>query len=257
MVEIIGLTFTILDQCISYDMRVLNENTIWVANPNSLDGGLYFTSNGGGNWIRQYNNPNSQPEKVYMFNSRIGFISCTNTNYAFLKTTDGGNNWTLISGVDGFSDIYFIDSLTGWKANGTMKKTTNGGLNWITQQLPMGSNFVYTDALKFTNINKDTIWAAGANVIIGSNVRAVLYRTVNSGDNWLFQIPDTSINIFRYYHVKFTDKLKGWAYSTNTGIHTTTGGDTTWYTGIQQMPNAVPEGFILKQNYPNPLTPAQ
>ena len=40
-----------------------------------------------------------------------------------------------------------------------------------------------------------------------------------------------------------------------TGIHTTTGGDTTFYTGIQQTPNAVPEGFVLKQNYPNPFNP--
>ena len=97
------------------DMSVLSNDVLWLADNDPLTGGLFFTSNGGGNWIRQYNNPNSQPEKIYMFNSRIVFISCTNTNYAFLKTTDGGNNWTFIPGVDGFRDIYFADSLTGWE----------------------------------------------------------------------------------------------------------------------------------------------
>ena len=100
------------------DMSVLNADTQWLVTPNPLTGGVFRTTNGGASWVRQYNNPNSQPEKIYMFNSRIGFISCTNTNYAFLKTTNGGNNWTFIPGVDRYFDIYFADSLTGWKANG-------------------------------------------------------------------------------------------------------------------------------------------
>ena len=84
----------------------------------------------------------------------------------------------------------------------------------------------------------------------------MIYRTINGGDNWLFQVPDTSINIGRYFYTTFSDNLIGWSYSTSpTGVHTIINGDPIFYTGIQQLSNAVPEKFVLKQNYPNPFNP--
>ncbi|MBK9335025.1 MAG: hypothetical protein IPM96_22135 [Ignavibacteria bacterium] len=49
-----------------------------------------------------------------MYNSRIGFIGFNAGNPTIKKTTDGGFNWFTVSN-EGFTDIEFIDSLTGWK----------------------------------------------------------------------------------------------------------------------------------------------
>ncbi len=89
----------------------------------------------------------------------------------------------------------------------------------------------------------------------GTQTRDILYRTTNGGQNWMFQIPDTSMPYSNLSSIKFINNKIGWAYSFNpTGIHTTNGGDTVWYTGVIKKDNKVPIEFTLKQNYPNLLT---
>ncbi len=86
--------------------------------------------------------------------------------------------------------------------------------------------------------------------------RGVLFRTINGGNNWLFQLPDTSIHVVEYYFGKFINNRFGWAYHyTQGGIHTSNGGDTLWYTGLQQVSSEIPEQYKLYQNYPNPFNP--
>jgi photosystem II stability/assembly factor-like uncharacterized protein len=237
------------------DMYALSNDTIWLVDDVGLGGGVFRTTNGGGSWQSQLNLGSSNPDHIYMFNGRIGFI-CETNNY-IRKTYDGGQNWSIILNGQSFRDIYFIDSLTGWRAYGNnMYKTTNGGLNWVTQILPYGGNIITTGIYKFSNVNADTIWGSGGWVQYPNfEDRGMIYRTTNGGDNWLYQVPDTSIHIFQYYHNKFVNKNYGWAYSTFTGVHTTNGGDPIWYTGVQQISSEVPNDFMLKQNYPNPFNP--
>jgi len=74
--------------------------------------------------------------------------------------------------------------------------------------------------------------------------------------NWLYQVPDTSIHIGVYFNTEFENRLIGWAYSrTLGGVHTTSGGDTNWLTGIKQISNTIPKDYKLYQNYPNPFNP--
>ncbi len=243
------------------DMSVLNENTILLASPNPLTGGVYFTSTGGINWEQQFSGGNQNPNKIYMYNARIGFIS----NYLPLsntyKTTNGGLNWFLLLNNDRFMDIYFTDSLTGWKCIGeendsSMKKTTDGGFTWIRQQLPKGPNIIQYGMSKFSCINADTIWGTGSVIFFPNNqTRGIIYRTTNGGNNWLFQLPDTSINIYSYAFIQFINRNIGWAYTPNIGIHTTTGGNDTFYTGLQKISSKIPEQFKLYQNFPNPFNP--
>ena len=68
-------------------------------------------------------------------------------------------------GPGNFLDMYFVDSLTGWKANGNMMITTDGGFNWTSQILPNGGNIQITSMYKFSNINKDTIWGVGGIIL--------------------------------------------------------------------------------------------
>ena len=55
--------------------------------------------------------------------------------------------------------------------------------------------------------------------------------------------------------MKFYNNKIGWAYSPITGIHTLTGGDTVFYTGIKQTGSRTPYEYKLYQNYPNPFNP--
>ena len=241
------------------DMFVLNQDTIWLAMSESLTGGVFLTTNGGVSWVQQLNLGSANPSHIYMFNARIGFISpSTNNGTQYTrKTTNGGTTWdTLIN--QGFVDIYFTDSLMGWRARGNnMYKTIDGGYNWITQILPYGGYFVNIGVYEFSNINADTIWGVGGWLQYPNfQSRGVLYRTTNGGSNWLFQIPDTTINIHQYVFNKFTNKLNGWAYAGFTGVHTVTGGGDTTYSGIKRMSSFIPDNFVLEQNYPNPFNPS-
>lgn len=236
-------------------MSVLSYDTLWLVDDDGLTGGVYFTSTGGASWIRQVNLSGSNPDRIYMFNARFGFIAQSSGNSLY-KTIDGGANWTLISNNEGFNDMFFVDSLTGWKA-GPMKKTTNGGLNWVTQTMPGGGMIQINGISRFTNLNRDTIWGTGGYVLYpNSQVRSFLNRTTDGGNIWLFQIPDTSIVMGLYSYCDFINKLNGWAYTNSpSGIHTITGGNDTFFTSVKQITANVPEEFKLFQNYPNPFNP--
>ncbi|MGA2669048.1 MAG: T9SS type A sorting domain-containing protein [Ignavibacteria bacterium] len=230
------------------DISILNEDTIWVAVSSSTSGGVFRTTNGGQNWTQQLYLVSNNPNKIYMFNRNIGFI-CTTAGWIY-KTTNSGINWTLIYTVEGFTDMYFSDSLKGWKVEAyvqdSIKVTTNGGINWTIQILPHGGSFTFMS--KIAGLNKDSLWGVGGYLYNG---RGMIYKTTNGGTNWGYQAPDTTT----YYHCKFINRLNGWAYGASRGIHTVTGGDTTFYYGIQKISSEVPKDFILKQNYPNPFNP--
>ena len=68
-----------------------------------------------------------------------GWIS--GNNGTVLKTTNWGDNWSLINlGITNkLYCVRFTDTLTGWivGSNGLIKKSTNAGINWIT--IPSGT----------------------------------------------------------------------------------------------------------------------
>jgi hypothetical protein len=174
------------------DMSVLNEDTIWLVDANSINGGVFFTSTGGASWQQQLNLGSLNPNHIYMYNARIGFIA--DDNFYLRKTTNSGLNWDIISGAGGFRDMFFVDSLTGLKAYGSVEITFNGGVSWETQMLPSGPGIAALFSTKFTYIGSaDTIWLGGGRMIFpNSQGRGMLFRTTNQGSNWEFQIPDSS-----------------------------------------------------------------
>ena len=234
-----------------HDFSVLNEDTIWLISSNSPTGGVFRTTNGGTNWIRQ-SSPGIYPDKIYMFNERIGFTGFNGGTPTTQKTTDGGFNWFTVLN-EGFTDIHFIDSLTGWKCwneTDSIKKTTDGGLNWQKVLLPPSGGFVaISSIIDFSVLNLDTLWGVGA---VSNSFRGLIYISTDRGITWNYQAPDTAINIFRYYNCQFTNKLNGWAYSVRTGVHTVTGGKITF---ISHINSEMPSNFKLYQNYPNPFNP--
>jgi len=240
------------------DMFILNEDTIWLAMSESLTGGVFRTTNGGASWQQQFSGGNQNPNKIYMFNARMGYMTKTTAaSPNIYRTTNSGVNWIINLPGEYFFDMHFVDSLTGWRTRGdTLKFTSNGGVNWTNQLMPYGGMIFSSNLGRFSVLNKDTLWGCCGYVLFpNSSVQPTIYRTTNGGINWLYQLPDTSFPDFVAY-IQFIDKNHGWLYGINTtGIHTTNGGDTTFLTGLQQISNEVPKEFLLYQNYPNPFNP--
>jgi hypothetical protein len=239
------------------DMYVLNDSTIWLVDANSLCGGVFFTSTGGSSWVQQFSGGNQNPNKIYMYNARIGFMSNNSASPNIYRTTNGGANWNINVSGQYCIDVKFADSSTGWYSHGNfVYKTTNSGGNWVQQILPSGGIILNTSIFRFSVLSKDTVWGGGGQLFYGSGrFRAMLYRTINGGTNWLFTIPDTSLGIPALGYIQFINRNTGWAYNSYLGIHTTTGGDPVWLTGIEQTSSEIPKEFKLFQNYPNPFNP--
>ena len=71
-------------------MYVLNNDTIWLVDNDSFVGGVFLTTNGGLSWTQQFSGGTENPNKIYMFNARIGFIKNMNNSSSLKKTTNGG-----------------------------------------------------------------------------------------------------------------------------------------------------------------------
>ncbi|MBK9335017.1 MAG: hypothetical protein IPM96_22095 [Ignavibacteria bacterium] len=68
--------------------------------------------------------------------------------------------------------------MTGWKAFGGVKETTDGGVSWLSQTLPSGGNIITSQINKFSFVNNDTIWGVGGFIQYpGIGFRGMIYRT--------------------------------------------------------------------------------
>ncbi len=249
-----GMNWSIINSPLSEygDMCVLTENELWISDDLAFDGGLYRTTNGGLNWELKYYNVSHNAEKIYMFNSNFGFMQL----YSLYRTTNAGTTWESNSGGE-FTKICFIDTLTGWKSYGNMKKTTDGGLSWVIQPIPPIGGIIETSSMEtFCIVDKNILWGAGGNLILsGGRRRGLVYKTTNGGNTWGYQFTDTNFYSLGYYFINFTNTLNGWANDIN-GVHTTNGGnDSTIFVGIIKQETNVTENFKLSQNYPNPFNP--
>ena len=228
----------------------INLDTIFSISDISIIGGLWRTTNGGTSWTQLVNFGSCNPEKIYFFNKYNGYMAKCNEIW---KSSDCGANWFYLASGN-WLDIHFLDSLNGYKADGGVRKTTDGGYNWIQQQLPV----THVSGMgKINLVNYDTIWGIGG-VIYNNGYIGIIYKSTNGGSNWGYQVPLNNNSISVYQHIKFVNAFKGWAYRiANTGVHTTIGGnDTTFFTGMKLVEEYTPKGYTLGQNYPNPFNPS-
>jgi photosystem II stability/assembly factor-like uncharacterized protein len=235
------------------DMSIISEDSLWITS-NFFTYSLYSSINGGASWDLKYTT-GSRIEKIYI-DKNYGFLG---NQTELLKSTNYGNNWTLIPSQRGFSYMFFVDSLKGWKSYDSMKMTTDGGNTWNSQNILIPGGSMNGSFASFSNIGKDTIWGGGV-IYEFPNLqgRGVIHLTTNGGLNWFFQIPDTSLKLPRLYFSSFYNFSTGWEYSVSKGVHTKTGGDSIFYpiTRIRNENNYTSEYFQLYQNYPNPFNPA-
>jgi photosystem II stability/assembly factor-like uncharacterized protein len=231
-------------------------------------GSVEKTTNGGANWTGGCGCITAIGIPVYaihFINPETGWIAAGNWNDGgmrsreIFRTTDGGVSYTrqyLDSLLHSITDIFFIDSNTGWTAHGPyanqMFKTTNGGQNWNTYILEPGPGikiiFVNSQtgySYKTTNFLKSTnggmMWQSisfGASeyimdmFFVNSTTGFVtlydgkVFRTVNSGNNWT-QV--TKLNNWTG-KISFIDTSKGWILGDSSRIYYTSTGGSGWTT---------------------------
>jgi len=235
------------------DMSIISEDSLWITS-NFFTYSLFSSSNGGVSWDLKYTT-GSGIDNIFIYKN-FGFLGNQNE---LLKTTNYGNNWTLIPGQNGFNDMNFIDSLKGWKCYDSMKMTTDGGNTWKSQNILNSGSSMSRSIATFSNIGRDTIWAGGV-IYEFPNLehRGVVHFTTNGGLNWFYQIPDTSYQLGVLYNSNFYNSKAGWFYSASKGIQTNTGGDSIFnpILSIGNENNFISDQFHLHQNYPNPFNPS-
>lgn len=148
-----------------------------------LFSGNYAFSQWSQNWKWSMGNPTGDDIRHIQMLSETEWIGL-GFNGGFIKTTNGGLNWTSRSDVTSYTtfnpprirDGWFFDSNNGFAtgdylSNGVITRTTNGGQTWSNTTLP-GTTIT---AIYF--LNNSTGYAVGSYQSSG-------YKTTNGGLNW-------------------------------------------------------------------------
>ncbi len=222
-------------------------------------------------WIYQSLPAYYEVKDVKFFDANTGIIILGSTNPGMLKTTNGGNNWTLFDTTVYYYGLQTIDSVTMYAYGQRtsiyrIKRTFDRGITW--DSVSVSSARMFWD---FSFVNKDTGWVSGFNggyliwrttnggvtlvpqtggigngqifflkqKINGEfygwqNNSTQLWRTTNSGINW-FQVNTPNVQYLNYFN--FYNENTGWYSAGWEGIFKTTDSGLNW---VNQplMPNS-------------------
>ncbi len=194
------------------DSYGLYYNSVHFANDQTgyLMGNRFYkkTTDGGNSWVRTDSVGNS----IYHFlNSETGWVY----DYSGLYyTSSGGNNWINLNSTLNTNSLFFLDINTGFSCgnNGSINKTTNRGINWVTMSsgVPDKLNAIY-----FTSTNNG--YCAGD--------WGTILTTTNGGVNW---IKFTDVNIGFFSEIIFVNQQTGFVCGTGGTIFRTTNAGLNW-----------------------------
>jgi photosystem II stability/assembly factor-like uncharacterized protein len=137
-----------------------------------------------------------------------------------VHTTDGGDIWETIllqAGGAGITDVFFVDSDTGWAlAKQHIWRTYNGGSTWDQFNLSLGNDLSF--------INSQEGWYCG--------LSGYIRHTTNGGETWAIQSAPSTADYL--YSIEFVDNQNGWCTGYNWQDHSaiilhTPNGGTNWY----------------------------
>ncbi|MDZ4166318.1 MAG: YCF48-related protein [Coriobacteriia bacterium] len=200
----------------------LDANTGWVVG----DGGTILKSiNGGVSWTPQTSGTSKNLWGVQFVDENHGWAVGIPGGYGppppgefgpILRTTNGGNTWTNHGSLDYaiVQSLFFIDQNTGWvTGNGTLHKTTDGGVTWDDIRPDAVGRLYWTPHF----VDANTGWVVGGDGLI--------MHTTDGGDSWEFQDSGCTTELI---DVHFVDADTGWVSGNDGLILATDDGGDTW-----------------------------
>ena len=204
-----------------YESSFPNPNTGYVLGSN----GYYIkTTNSGDSWTRYSLFDNSQNTLSYFgikfFTPDYGYYF----NGALFTTINGGENWNKVTFANNqdITSVSFPNINTGFAFGyiwvppyynmPVMQKTTNAGVNWITNPVPTGSY----GSVKIYFPDENTGY-----FVSYSNNSNYINKTTNGGLNWFILNIGTTDDI---YNLLFLNNNKGFFISASKLYMTTNGG---------------------------------
>lgn len=288
------------------NLSFVNSTTGWVIKSfgndfsNMTGAVIYKTTNGGIDWQRKIisQNDGDLGFQIQFIDANIGWATVANLNSGIgyiYKTTDGGNNWNVISSGS-FRMFYFVDAMNGWSISlGAdsppppyyIMRTTDGGATWSTQFTDnTQGEFITLHIVDLTNgwvvgrngkvlttTNGGTNWNLVTNtgIIAGQSSKSVYFLDSNTG--WFSTKDDDGYAIIKHT----TDRGASWStqvtplqdpqggnsvfsmcfYDAQNGWLAADYGKICRYSGTTGVEenNSTPGKFYLDQNYPNPFNP--
>jgi len=136
-------------------------------------------------------------------NGSTGYVGAAPANV--YKTTNGGASWiTQSTGGSGtVLSVQMIDVNSGYALSTSLRKTINGGTNWVPITIPAGT---------WTNMNvldMDVLFINGATA--PSNGNPIIYKSTNGGGSWINvsgDLPD-SLTVNRTRWLNLNDGIAG------------------------------------------------
>lgn len=199
---------------------------------------IYKTINNGNSWSDVSNH------RIFIPYENTGlFFTSKDTGYAVAdgirKTTDGGLNWILQDSTGVLNSVYFPSRDTGYVvANGMILKTTDGQ-NWTTLSNPFPGTIL--NSIYF--LTNEIGYIAGGN---GFNVGTIL-KTTDGGINWVSNLTTP----YHFMSIYFTSTGKGFACGMGGEIYSLQNNvsiNDIYNEEIQIFPNPSYERFRIKYN---------
>jgi photosystem II stability/assembly factor-like uncharacterized protein len=190
----------ILQKTIS-GLSVVDADTLWVSVNYILTGlapfgysyeaAIWKTDDAGATWARMlHTTVPPHVNEVYAVDDQVIWAAGGSSGWAspypiIWVTTNGGATWSYrylgFPGDISMVDVCARDGLNAWTvyayvagSNGGVKKTSDGGVNWMTQPTPAG---VSPKAL--SGVGADTLWVVGS--------MGVIFKTIDGGATWIIQ----------------------------------------------------------------------
>ena len=188
-------------------------------------GEMYHTTDGGLNWQKQDTGIDREFVEIFFVDANNGWalgqkqIDNLESRSTFIRTTDGGTTWEVLSDVDQKStddvaEFYFVNAMEGWAIDSLNKitHTVDGGKTWTVQRdRDDEGNLI---SLYFLSGTEG--WACGNGIL----------HTSDGGAHWEYQLQTDGVAPNYFEKVLFVDSKHGWAISPERAIRTTDGGRT-------------------------------
>ncbi|MHA1890238.1 MAG: WD40/YVTN/BNR-like repeat-containing protein [Promethearchaeota archaeon] len=217
------------------DLKFLNSTTGWVV---GSSGDIYFTSDGGLNWIKQHEETEDCLYTIDFYNEQVGWA----LGSTFLKTEDGGATWleknTLVTPYP--VDMVLYNRTVGWAVSFQSIFVMNDGENWVKNKTYPSEYHLYS--IEFTSLNNG--WINGLKIAGSGEYQGILLKTTDAGETWteihppMLDITDISFINENFGYVLGIDNISG-----DLGIWKTVDGGSNW---IKVGPVSDSEAFQIE-----------